>query len=1028
MRKYILLLLGCLCHAALSAQTVYSGRVLSENGGTPLAGVLVQEKGANNGVVTGVEGNFTITTTRSNPELVFTYIGMLNTERRASANMVVRMRDDLMQMDEVIVTAYGVSKKASFTGSAAVIDSKKIESMQVSSLTQLLQGAATGVQVSETNGQPGSDASVTIRGIASLNAQGPPLYVVDGAPYGGNINSINPGDIESMTVLKDAAATALYGSRAIFGVIMITTKRGKAGAPQFNFNLTLGSSSLAVPMGKTLSTGQYHEMAWEALRNGYMDNPSLAMTQGQANHMATQELVGYLGVDAYGNPNPVGIDGKLADGSQLLWGGNNWRDALIQNRLRSEYNASVTGATDKSNYYMSLGYLDDKGILTVSEFKRYSGRVNVSTEITDWFDMGMNSSFSHSVTNSPDQGRVMSFARTVSDIYPKYEWDYAKNDYKLDKDGKRILDFGQYRPAAAWQGANPLAEKEYDQRYYEHENVSVRANAGLKLPFGFKFTSNFGVDYSVGSGFYYYNNMYGWSADIEGRSSRDRNRFITYTFNQLLTWDRTYGEHHINVLAGHESYTEKSYFLSGEKEGFPMGGIYELDAAATLKNASSRIDNSTKESWLAKAEYDYDDKYYLSASFRRDGSSQFYKDVRWGNFGSVGVSWRASNEEFMKGIEWINNLKLKASYGTTGNDNTNGIYAWQGLYGTGWNDINNNGYMIATFGAHDLIWESNHQFNIGVDAVLLNRINVSLEWFDRKSYDMLLERSMQGSSGMDFARENIGTMRNRGVELQLNTVNIKTSDFRWETDLNISNVRNKILYLPDGDEVRGAFRWTEGKSAREWHMPEWAGVDPNTGLGLFWKDVVNTDVDGNETVVGRVKTTVYDDATRSYQGSAFPKVTGGFTNNLYYKNFDLSLFLYYSIGGKIYDGNYVDLMHSGTMGVNWSTDILDRWTPENRNTNVPKVSTQSTQAGSQSTRFLYDASYLRLRNVTLGYSLPSKITSKMKIKSLRFYVKADNLFTVTRQKGLDPAVNAGGWASGGLTSVRAISGGLDLKF
>ena len=1033
--KYIYILILWCCPLLLFAQEKeISGTVLAAINRETLAGATVVEKGTYNAVTTDIDGKFTIRPKGKNPVLIFSFVGYVTQEVNARNKMEILLKEDLLQLDEVLVTAYGTSKKASFTGSASVIDNKKIEKLQVSSVSQLLQGGSSGVQVVNTDGQPGSDATIRIRGISSINGVSSPLYVVDGTPYGGYINAINPSDIETITVLKDASATALYGSRAAGGVVMITTKKGKSEVPKFNFRANWGFSDLAVKMHNTISPADYHQTAWEAIRNGYLDNGT-GISDYAAAQYASNNLLNYLKVNMYNHETPVGLDGRLLSGLTDLWN-TSWYDALFKKRLRQEYTADVNGVAKNIDYYMSVGYLDDKATLTVSEFERFSGRVNLNAKITNWFEMGLNSSFAHAVNNSPDQSRVIKFVREVPDIYPVYEWDYTTGNFKRDENNELIPDFGAYRPTTAWPNTNPLAEARYDQRYSEHENVSLRLNAALNLPFNLKLKATGGVDYSIGSGYYYYNNTYGWAADIEGQSKRDRNRFFVYTFNTILTWDKIWKDHHLNLMAGHEAYSSKSNYLSGTKENFPMDGMYELSGAATLKEATSSEDNLRLEGYLFKIDYDFKNRYYLSGSFRRDGSSRFASDKRWGNFWSVGASWRISNENFMSNIGWLNNLKLKASYGAQGNDNIGSLYGYQGSYASGWNDLTHPGYMVGALPTPNLEWETNRQINVGVDTRIFDRVELSVEWYDRTTKNLLFWRDLPPSSGVSSIKDNIGDLRNRGIEIQINTVNIVNQNFRWETDLNISHYRNEILKLPVKEKINGLHKWEVGKSVYEFYMPEWAGVNPTNGDGNFWQEVYDineqgqfiTGANGEKIPVGKVKTRNYSNATRYYQGSALPKVFGGFTNNFFYKGFDLSVFLYYSIGGLAYDSDYATLMHSGNIGINWSEDILNRWTPENRYTDVPRVTTASNEWNSTSSRFLYDASYLRVKNVTLGYTLPETFAKKCHIDKLRIFVRGDNLFTWSKHKGMDPEVNIDGVSANRLTSMKTFSAGIDLTF
>ena len=997
-----------------------------------MVGVTVIEKGTNNATITDNDGDFEIEVDK-NAVLVFSFVAYIPMELPAGTDMVVYLKEDVLNIDAVIVTAYGRSQRASYTGSASVIKSEKLEKLQVSSVSQALQGSASGIQVVSGNGQPGSNATIRIRGISSINGVSDPLYVVDGAPYGGYINAINPNDIESITVLKDASATALYGSRAAGGVILITTKKGEAGKTKFNLSSSFGVSGLAVKFHEVVNPEEYYELAWEAIRNGQMDN---GFTLLEANQNATDNLIDYVKVNAYDITNPVGQDGKLLAGANYLWPGNSWNDAIFSTKFRREYNASVSHSNDVSSYYISLGYLDDESTLTVSKFERFSGRINVQTNATDWLKVGMNSSFSSSLTNSPDQGRVIRFLRNVPDLYPVYEWDAVAGDFKTDINGDKILDFGAYRPSAAWPNANPLAEAKYDQSFFENDNLTTRFSTELKLPLGIVIMSNLSVDYSVASGFYYYNNTYGWAAQIGGRSSRDRNRFFVYTFNNLATWNKSIKKNHITVLLGHEAYKNRADFLSGTKEMFPLESMYELDGAATLVSASSRQDYNSIEGWLAKVDYDYQHKYYLSGSFRRDGSSRFAKGKRWGNFWSVGASWRLSEESFLSGVDWINSLKLKANYGLQGNDNIGSLYAYQGLYNAGWSDASNPGYLVGSLPNPALRWESNEQLSIGVDARLFERMDFTLEWYNRTTYDLLFWRDLPPSSGVVAVADNIGDMRNRGIEFQIKTVNILSTDFRWETDFNISNNINEILSLPVKEKVNGNFKWVTGRSVYDFFLPEWAGVDATTGTGYFWKDVHDIDEngdfildeEGNRTVVGRIKVDNSSEATRYFLGSALPDVFGGLTNSFYYRNFDLSVFLYFSLGGKVYDADYANLMHAGGIGLNWSKDIKDRWTPLNPTTNVPRLTTGSNDWNTASSRFLYDATNMRLRNITLGYTLPEELTRKLSVSTLRVYLRGDNMFTWFKQKGMDPDQSITGVAVNNLTSMKTMSFGLEINF
>lgn len=1025
MKKKLMLIIAILLPNLIFAQNYTCSGIVVDESGQPLPGVEVVEMSTMNYTVSESDGTFSLEVKNKESMVRFSFIGMIEQLIPASRASRVVMKQDIIALDDVVVTAYGSMKREAYTGSATVVNDKKIEEMKVTSVSQLLQGASSGVQVINGNGQPGSDAEVRIRGISSINGNSSPLYVVDGVPYGAFVNAINPRDIESISVLKDAAATALYGSRAANGVIMITTKKGSGGAPKFSLDVNTGISQLAVGLPEKVDPVQYHLLAWEAVRNGYLD---AGETEYSAASLAAANLGSYLRVNAFNVSNPVGTDGRFVEGAQYLWPGNSWSDALMSSKLRTELNASVSGSANNVSYYMSFGYLDDNGALTVSSFERLTSRMNISTTVAKILDVGMNLSYSHSKQDSPDQSRAIRFINEVPDIYPVYEWDYANSTWKTDGSGNRILDYGSYRPSTSWPNANPLGESIYDQRYYEMDNLTGRANLALNLPYGFKISSNFGVDYSVSSAYVYGNNKYGWAAEVGGRSTRERNQFMSWTLNALVSWDKYYGKHHISAMAGHEAFADNRQFLLGTREGFPISGMYELSGAAVIKDAASSQDKLRMEAWIAKAEYDWDSKYYLAANYRRDGSSRFSAAKRWGDFWSVSASWRISNEAFLKSVDWIDNLKIRASYGTQGNDNIGTYYAYQGVYWSGWNDIANPGYMVGSLPTPNLTWEKNAQLNVGIDAGFFNRVDLTVDYFYRVTRDLLFWRDLPPSSGIGSVRDNIGDVLNTGVEVQINTVNVLTRDFRWESDLNLSAVKNEILKLPTEEEMNGLFKWQKGKTIYDFFMPEWAGVDPDTGSGLFWKDVVETDADGNKTVVGRVKVENNSEATRYYQGSALPYLYGGFTNRFYYKGFELSVFLYFSLGGKIYDYTEATRMHAGNIGLNWDAGMLDRWTPDNRNASIPRLTTASNTWAGESTRFLHDASYLRLKNLTFSYSFPERWMEKIHVDGLRLYFSADNLFTVSAHNADPEAGGISGLISNSLFPMRTFSFGLNFSF
>ena len=509
---------------------------------------------------------------------------------------------------------------------------------------------------------------------------------------------------------------------------------------------------------------------------------------------------------------------------------------------------------------------------------------------------------------------------------------------------------------------------------------------------------------------------------------------MSYTINNLLTFEKSFGDHSLSVLLGQEAYALKYKYLYASKRGLPFPGITEIGAAAVMNSMSSYEDNYRLMSWLSRVEYDYKDRYYISGSFRTDGSSRFHPDNRWGNFWSLGGSWRISKEEFMTQYSgWLDTLKLKASYGAVGNDNLGTYYAYQGLYQTGLNNYLDPGVMISRLPNKDLKWESNMQFNIGMDFALFNKLSGSFEWFNRKSKDLLFTMPMAPSSGFSGIDRNVGDVKNYGLEFSLNYAAIANKDFKWTIDLNGTSYKNRITKLPQESMDAGYFKWREGESRYNFWGVEYAGVNPETGNDQYWKNVYETNDKGEKVLVDRVKTEDYNEVTsdsqKKYLGDAIPKLFGGFTNSFAYKGIDLSFMIYYSLGGKLYDSDYSQMM-SYRLGYSMHPDMLDSWTPENTNASLPRLSyAYASYLNTYTSKFLFNNSFARLRNVTLGYTLPRALTSKVQINSLRVFVQGDNLLTIgsAAKRGTDPEQSVSGTTDNRFPVTKTISFGLQLN-
>lgn len=551
---------------------------------------------------------------------------------------------------------------------------------------------------------------------------------------------------------------------------------------------------------------------------------------------------------------------------------------------------------------------------------------------------------------------------------------------------------------------------------------------------GLKWRTNLSVDFYQYNYDGYTNSEYGYAAGYKGEVYKESDRNFAYTINNLLTYEKTFGDHSLSVLLGQEAYYRQFKLLSASKRGLPFPGVEEIGSASVMNSMNSYQDNYRLLSWLGRVEYDYKDRYYISGSFRTDGSSRFHPDNRWGNFWSVGASWRLSNEEFLKPYsDWLDNLKLKASYGAVGNDNLGTYYAYQGLYQTGMNNYTDPGVLVSRLPNKDLKWESNLQLNFGLEFAVFNKLSGSVEWFNRKSKDLLFSLPMAPSTGFGGIDRNVGDVKNQGVEFSLNYAAISNKNFKWTIDLNGTSYKNRITKLPQKEINSGVFKWREGESRYNFWGVEYAGVNKETGNDQYWKNVYETNEKGEKVVKERVLTEDYNEVTSDsqmkYLGDAIPALFGGFTNNFSYKGIDLSFMIYYSIGGKLYDSDYAQMMSYRT-GYSMHPDMLDSWTPENTDAKFPRLSNAyANYLGTYTSKFIFNNSFARLRNVTLGYTLPKSFTSKYGINTLRLFVQGDNLVTIgsAARRGTDPEQSVSGTTSNRFPTTKSFSFGLQLN-
>ena len=1032
MRKLSLLACALLLGGAAYAQNMtVKGKVTAN--GLEMPGVTVSVKGTAGGTITSLDGDFTIKADAGSV-LVFSFIGYETVEVPVKGNgpINVELREKTTDLDEVVIAVpYGTAKKSTFTGSAGVVDKKIIANSQVASVSQALQGSVAGLQSFSASGQPGEDATILIRGVGSVNASTTPLYVVDGVPYDGALSSISNQDIASITVLKDAAAASLYGSRAANGVVMITTKQGsKKSAPSIEISAKYGFSDRAVKDYEQVSTEQYFMLEWEAIRNMRMSlrNPDTAEA---AAAYATQNLIlNYIGINPYGTayPQPIGTDGKLVEGARLLWN-DSWEDALSQDAHYTDLSARVSGGSENSQYYFSLGYMDNQGAYIGSGFKRYTLRANITSDLTKWLQVGVNVGLTHSIQDFPKSddsslGNVVLAARSIPSFYPVYERDPETGAYVLDENGQRVYDYGKYRHGS-YAGYNQAQSMLYDKNEIKRDAASVRGYLQVTPIEGLTYKMSLNIDYNSRFTHDYANPTYG-KEPVTGSVSKSNTRTTGMTFNNVVNWEHTFGEvHNVRLMAGQEYYEFNTSNFGGSRSNVITDGYFEPDVASTLTGFSGNSDQYKLLSYFGQAEYNYAQKYFASVSMRADGSSRFHPDNRWGAFWSFGGSWKIGREAFVEEAagSWLSDLTLRASYGAQGNDNV-GYYAYQALYGIG-SFLGETALTTSRLDTPELSWETNLNANIGLDFSLWsNRLFGTVEWFQRTSKDLLFARALVPSSGFSSIDDNIGKVRNYGWEFTLGGTPILTRDWTWRLSVNATTYKNEIVSIPTDVMWSGTKKWVKGGSLYDFWMYEWAGVDPETGDAQWYM----TDTETGE----RVKTTNYGSLTSQDKvkvGNALPKVSGGFQSDLTWRDLSLSMAFAYSIGNKIYNRDKASLMGvSGANGSTMSKDLLNRWTPENTQTDVPRLEyDQTSYFTSASTRWLVDGSYLRLKTVTLNYNLPKKWIQPAMLKDVSIYVQGENLLTFSKQQGLDPEQALGGVTYWRYPAMKTLSFGINVK-
>ena len=1058
MGKKFLSILACMLMTASMAlaQKQITGTVVDSETSEPLIGVSVRVPDSSIGVLTDEDGKFVITLPANQKNLTFSYMGMKPATLAARDGMKVLLETETKAMDEVIVVAFGTAKKSAFTGSAKVVDAEELSKSQVTSVTNALAGAVPGVQLTSANGSPGSTSTIRIRGFGSLNAGKDPLIIIDGAPYSGDLSNLNPNDVESMTVLKDAASNALYGARGANGVIMITTKKAKYGEAKVTLDAKYGWNNRALKHYKTINSPEkYYELQYGAVNDYYLDKGYNAVEAWQK---ANENLFGPasqggLGYNIWTYPEGqylIGRDGKMNPNATLgrivsnngndYWvTPDDWEDVGTRTGARQEYNLSVSSSNEKTNFYTSLGYLNNQGITLNSDFKRLTGRLRADYQAKKWLKVGANMSYTRFNGNSlgnngtsTSTGNIWAFTSQIAPIYPIWVRDRLGN-IKVDSYGNKIMDYGT-GPTSVYDDpgltrpfigdANPVQDVRLNTRNYEGNAFTANGFADVTILPGLVFTANITANLDETRTTYVYNPYYGQFDTTGGTVEKYHTRSYDYNAQQILNYTHTFNNvHNLNVMVGHEYFDRTySYLYASKSKMFSQDNKELGGAVVDGQSANSYKERYNNEGWFARAQYDYDTRYFGSASIRRDASSRFHPDHRWGTFWSLGAAWLMNKEKWFK-ASWVDELKYKISIGSQGNDNIYRDTELNSYFYTDTYDISNSSGNIGTAfsekGSKSITWETNTNFNTGFDFRLFKKLSGSLEYYYRKTSDMLFSFSVAPSLGYSRYYDNVGDMYNTGVELDLTYNALKTKNINWDLHLNFATLKNRITKLADDKKVSKVygtdgkvhegyadpdynFYITEGQSIYTWYFKDFAGVDPEDGQSMWYYNTF--DDEGNWT--GRETTKKYSEADYYMLGkSTVPPFYGGFGTSVEAYGFDFSMNFSYQLGGKQYDGTYSQFMsspNSNHAGYQIHEDILNAWSATNTSSSIPRFMFNDLYSAAASSRFLTTASYLNIENINFGYTFPAKLTRKALIEKLRLYLACENVAYFSKRKGFDP--------------------------
>ena len=975
--------------------------------GEPLIGANVVEKGrSTNGVITDFNGKFTLEVDES-ASLVVSYIGYLAQDipTKGKGDFHIILKEDTNTLDEVVVTGYGDFKKATYTGSASVLTTEKLEALPVVSVGQMIESNIPGISVvAGTSSQPGAKTTLRVRGIASMNASTEPLYVLDGVPIPsydlsnftsmseaggmGFIETLNPADIESITVLKDAASASLYGAKGANGVVLITTKKGKEGKLRVNMAAKYGITDFAYTYRPLMGGEERRKLIHEGLVNFQLDK---GVSEQEAQQYADANI------DQYAKRLPQGY--------------SDWESALFKTGYQQDYNLSASAGNQNSSFIGSLGYTKQTGVSLNSEMERFTGRVDASNKYKK-VEFGMNASFSWTKNVHLPEGKFYGSAIYASKV------NLTPSTPIYNEDGTYASGYRENN------GYNPILEAEVNDYYAR----TVRAMGTAKIAYNvwdnLKISSVFTVDYSLTKDFFFQSPEGRDGATYQGRGRMQMTDRMRYTSQNNLTYSKTFGKHSVSAVAAFEVMKYDYEDLYAAKKTYGQDINTSLGNAADPIDADQKLQEDALMSYVASVNYSYGDKYYASFSFRRDGSSRLSPDTRWGNFWSLSASWRLSQERFMQPLKSVlSDLKLRASYGVNGNLPSS-YYGYQSTYTTGAFYSGKPSPWESTLGNEELTWEKNYALNLGLDIGLFSRVNVSLDWYTRTTKDLLMSKQLNSISGFSSLLTNVGQMRNTGVELEVRSNNIKTKDFSWTTAFNLSHNKNKILKLADLPWfVDGRYVRKEGYPFNTIYLREYAGVDPETGSALYYDN--QQDENGNYT---KNKVTDPGQASPIPLKDITPTISGGFMNTFNYKFIDLSFNLSYSFGGYSYDNASYILQDDGYSVIsNKSTEQRRRWQKPGDITDVPRFVYGNKKGGNyNSSRAIHSTDHIRLKSLILGLNAPKAWLQKLGIGNARIYFSGTNLLTWAAYDQYDPEMS--GVVGFYTPPLKTYAFGLELKF